>query len=105
MHLSDLLRSEVVDTDGRRYGTVEDVLLVQDGPLLSPFGAAFRVERLIVGTRKVGTRLGYNREGITGPRLLRVIFGLLERRAREVPWESVVDWDGRVIRVRTDAFE
>lgn len=105
MHLSDLLRSEVVDTEGKHYGTVEDVLLVQDGPVLLPFGAALRVEGLIVGTHKVGTRLGYNREGINGPRLLRVLFGALERRAHEVAWEAVIEWDGRVIRVHSDAFE
>ena len=103
MRLSDLLRSEVVDTNGRRYGTVEDVLIVQDGPLLLPFGAAFRVDRLIVGTRRVGTRLGYNREGIRGPWVLRALFGAIERRAHEIAWDAVVEWDGRTIVVRADA--
>jgi hypothetical protein len=99
MRLSDLLRSEVVTTDGRTYGTVEDVRLVQDGPLLLPFGAAFRVDCLVVGTRRVGTRLGYNRGGVRGPWLLRAIFGATERRTQHVPWDSVVAWDGRTIRV------
>jgi hypothetical protein len=103
--LSDLLRSDVVDTNGRSFGTIEDVLIVQDGPLLLPFGAAFRVDRLIVGTRRVGTRLGYNREGIRGPWLLRALFGTVERRAREIPWDAVVEWDGRTLLVRAEAFD
>ena len=105
MRLSDLLRSEVVDTNGRRYGTIEDVLIVQDGPLLLPFGAAFRVDRIIVGTGRAGTRLGYNREGLRGPWLLRVLFGAIERRAHDIPWAAVVEWNGRTVIVRTDAFE
>jgi hypothetical protein len=104
MNLSDLLRSEVVDTEGRRYGTIEDVHVVQDGPLLLPFGAAFRVDRLIVGTRRVGTRLGYNREGIRGPALLAALFGALERRAHEVPWDAVIEWDGRTVVVRAGSI-
>jgi sporulation protein YlmC with PRC-barrel domain len=105
VRLSDLLRSEVVDTNGRRYGTIEDVLIVQDGPLLLPFGAAFRVDRLTVGTRRVGTRLGYNRGGTRGPWLLRALFGASERRAHEIPWDAVVQWDGRSLLVRADAFD
>ena len=105
MNLSDLLRSEVVDTDGRSYGTIEDVLIVQDGPLLLPFGAAFRVDRLIVGTHRVGTRLGYNREDIRGPWLLRKLFGATERRAHNIPWGAVIEWDGRTVRVDASAFE
>ena len=100
---SDLLRSEVVDTDDNRYGTVEDVLLVQDGPLMLPFGASFRVDRLIVGTRKVGTRLGYNREASLVHGFSARSSGA-QRRAYEVPWESVVNWDGQTIRVRAAAF-
>ncbi len=106
MHLSDLLHSKVLDADGVPLGSVDDVRLVQDGPLLLPFGAAFRVEGLMVGHRSVGTRLGYVRRGVRGPWLLRVIFAALERRARYVPWEDVLTWDGSTVRVgqRRDEF-
>jgi len=104
LRLSDLLRSEVVDTNGRRYGTVEDVLIVQDGPLLLPFGAAFRVDRLIVGTRQVGTRLGYNREGVRGPWVLRALFGAIERSlgasAKDLPFTLIYLVDGADARLR-----
>jgi hypothetical protein len=102
VRLSDLLGSEVVATDGRKFGQVEDVRLVQDGPLLLPFGAALRVDRLVVGTRRVGTRLGYNRGGLRGPALLRTLFGVTERRTHNVPWEAVREWDGRTVLVDAD---
>jgi hypothetical protein len=106
MHLSDLLHSHVLDADGASLGSVDDVRMVQDGPLLLPFGTAFRVEGLMVGHRSVGTRLGYVRRGVKGPWLLRVIFTALERRARYVPWDDVVEWDGTTVRVgrRRDEF-
>lgn len=99
MYLSDLMHSTVIDNEGTRLGTVEDVRIVQDGPLLLPFGAAFRVDGLMVGRHSIGTRLGYNREGIRGPWILRTIFTALERRARFIPWEAVTDWDGTTVRI------
>jgi hypothetical protein len=99
MNLSDLLHSEVVDADGVRLGSVDDVRVVQDGPLLLPFGAAFRVEGLMIGHRSVGTRLGFTRGGLRGPWLLRAIFAAFERRAKYVPWDAVASWDGEVVRV------
>jgi hypothetical protein len=100
MRLSDLLHTRVVDTDGMNIGSVDDVRMVQDGPLLLPFGHAFRVEGLMVGHRNVGTRLGYVRGGVRGPWLVRVIFSALERRACYVDWEDVESWDGTVVRLR-----
>jgi hypothetical protein len=99
MHLSDLLHSRVIDADGADIGSVDDVRMVQDGPLLLPFGAAFRVEGLMVGHRSIGTRLGYVRGGVKGPRLLRAIFSALERRARYVEWDDVATWDGTTVRI------
>jgi hypothetical protein len=99
MHLSDLLHSRVLDADGAHVGAVEDVRMVQDGPLLLPFGAAFRVEGLMVGRRSIGTRLGYVRGGLRGPWLLRVIFSALERRACYAAWDDVADWDGTTVRL------
>lgn len=99
MNLSDLLASEVVDANGARLGTVEDVKVVQDGPPLLPFGAAFRIDALVVGKRTIATRLGYERGGIRGPWLLRELFRARERRARVIPWTYVIAWDGRTVRV------
>jgi PRC-barrel domain len=99
MNLSDLLASEVVDDNGSRLGTVEDVRVVQDGPLLLPFGAAFRIDALVVGRHTIAIRLGYERGGIRGPWLLRGIFRSLERRAHVIEWADVIDWDGRTVRV------
>lgn len=99
MRLSELLQAHVIDAEGNDLGSVDDVRLVQDGPMLVPFGAAFRVEGLVVGRGAVGTRLGYRRGGVEGPWLLRILFQALERRARYVPWEQVTSWEGDVIRI------
>ncbi|HEX2698582.1 MAG TPA: hypothetical protein VHM89_00055 [Acidimicrobiales bacterium] len=105
MLLSDLLRARVIDAEGRDVGVVSDVRLVQDGPILFPFGAALRVEALVVGRLGVGVRLGYLRGDVTGPRLLHAVFAALERRARLVRWEDVESWDGGSVRVRVRAAD
>lgn len=94
MRLGELVRSTVIDADGRTLGRVHDVRLVQDGPLLEGFGAALRVEGLVVGRGSVATRLGYHRHRVRGPLVLKALFGALERRARFVPWAEVTAWDG-----------
>ena len=101
MRLSELLHSLVVDADGVELGSVDDVSLVQDGPLLLPFGAALRIEGLVVGHSAVGTRLGFGRKNVAGPWLLLKIFGTLERRARYAPWELVETFEDGVVRLRT----
>src|SRR5436305_8769256 len=100
MRLSDLMHSQVYDADGAKIGPVGDVVVIQDGPMLLPFGAAFRIDGLMVGHRSFGTRLGYVRGGVKGPWLLRAMFSALERRARYVPWDDVATWDGEVVRLR-----
>ena len=85
MRLSDLLGTPVVDEDGHELGIVHDVAAVQDGPIVGAFGAALRVESLIVGTHGLWVRLGLARSRVDGP-------GLLPRRRAatdEVPWERV----------------
>ena len=99
MHLSDLLHSRAFDADGVEIGRVGDVRLVQDGPLLLPFGAAFRVEGLVVGNHSLETRLGFHRGALKGPWLLRLLCERFERRARYVDWADVVSWDGKVVRI------
>ncbi len=99
MNLSDLLHAHVVDVDGNDVGSVDDVCLVQDGPLLEPFGAAFRVEGLAIGHRAIGRRLGYHHGGLTAPWLVRVILDAFTANSRYVAWDDVETWDGAVIRI------
>ena len=97
MRLSDLLHSDVFDEQGNAYGSVDDVRMIQDGPLLGAF-AAFRVEGLVVGSGALGVRLGFHRGKVKGPWPLKALFGRLESRARYVPWEQVTSYDaGRVV--------
>ena len=105
MRLSELLHSHVVDAAGEDVGSVDDVRLVQDGPLLEPFGAALRVEGLVVGHWAIGIRLGYLRADVKGPWLLRRIFGALEQRARYVPWELVESVEDGLVRVKVSGGE
>jgi sporulation protein YlmC with PRC-barrel domain len=87
MHLSELLGTDVVTTDGRDLGHIHDVRLVQDGPVLGDWGAALRVHEILVGRRSIGTRLGYGRGAIQGPMVLRLLFG--RRPPRPIPWSSI----------------
>jgi hypothetical protein len=98
--LSELLHSEVLDSDGQALGRVDDVRLVQDGPVIPGFGSALRVDGLVVGGGGLAVRLGYHRHGVRGPALLKAIFATLERRAHFVPWELVAEWDGSTVRLR-----
>jgi sporulation protein YlmC with PRC-barrel domain len=98
MRLSDLLHSEVLDSDGRHLGRVEDVLVTEDAPLLSGHTPPLKVEGLVVGGSQ-GTRLGFERGGAQGPWPISALFRRLERRARFVPWTTVASWDGDELRL------
>ena len=93
MRLSDLIKATVVDRAGVEVGDVHDVQLIQDGPILGTWGAAFRVEALLVGSGTVATRLGLDRPEMRGPWLLKVLFSRRRRRL-VVPWELVDRVDG-----------
>jgi hypothetical protein len=84
----ELLNLPVYDTDGQQLGTVLDVRLVQDGPLLGAF-AALRVEGLIVGRRHLASRLGYDRHDLSGPWLLRQLVRCVTRHTGYLPWSAV----------------
>jgi hypothetical protein len=102
MRLSELLGTEVRDVDGVRVGRVHDVRLVQDGPLLGSFGAALRVDGLVVGQggrNGVAVRLGYHRQRVNGPYVLNRLVLAMERGARFVPWSAVDHVDRDVVRV------
>jgi sporulation protein YlmC with PRC-barrel domain len=105
MRLSDLLHSRVVDAQGADLGSVDDVRLVQDGPVIANFGAALRVDALIVGRGAIGLRLGYHRAGVKGPWLLKTLFTRLERRAYFVEWDEVDSLEQDVVRLRVAASD
>ena len=98
MRLSELLGLEVVDVDGEVIGTVHDVVLVQDGPMLGSWGAALRLESLLVGTGSIGTRLGVRRAHVNRPWIVAVFFA--RRKRYVVPWEELAERDGERITLR-----
>ena len=98
MRISELLGRAAFDADGKSLGRVEDVRLVQDGPIVGRFGAALRVDGVVIGGEAVGVRLGYHRANVRGPWPLRVVFRRLEQRAHFAEWDDVeLAADGRVI--------
>jgi hypothetical protein len=99
MNLSDLLHARVIDATGADIGAVDDVRLVQSGPVLLPFGAAFRVVGLAIGHRAVERRLGYQLGGVRNPWLVRTILGALGKTSRYVEWKDVVTWTGEEIHI------
>jgi PRC-barrel domain len=90
MRLSDLLGSRVFDENGEEIGRVHEVRAVQDGPLQDAFGAALRIEALIVGRGSMGTRLGLDRPDARSPALVRIIFEGVRGKRRFVPWDNIV---------------
>jgi sporulation protein YlmC with PRC-barrel domain len=89
MRLSELLECEVVDRNGERIGHVHDVRLVQGGPPLGTWGAALRLEGLVVGRGSIGTRLGLARPQMHGPWILKLLFARQRSSRVLVPWNRV----------------
>jgi hypothetical protein len=89
MLLSELIGVEVVDEGGRRLGVVHDVEAVQDGPVTGGFGAALRVDSLVLGSRGVWSRIGVSDAHVQGPWILRVLARTLGSQ-ESVSWEDVV---------------
>jgi len=91
MRLSELIGRDVVTTEGEYLGRVNEALLVQDGPLISETGAAFRVHEIAVGTNRFGAQLGFFQGTVDAPALLRRIF--LRKPPTMVPWTAIVSLD------------
>jgi sporulation protein YlmC with PRC-barrel domain len=89
MRLSELLGSEVVDEQGVSAGKVHDVRLVQDAPTTANLQAGLRLDGLIVGRRALGARLGYERTGMKGPLLVKLLVGWLHHDGSYVAWDRV----------------
>lgn len=90
MRLSDLLGSQVIGEDGKGIGRVHEVRTIQDGPLQDAFGAALRIEGLVVGRGSIGTRLGLDRPDARSPAAVRIIFEGVKGARLFVPWDRVV---------------
>ncbi len=105
MRLSELLHRRVTDAEGRDLGTVEDVLVVQDGPLHAGYDAVYRVQGFVVGKGTLGIRLGFERAQVKGPWPLKAFFHLLERRARYVAWDQVESLDRGKVRLAVSRDE
>lgn len=95
MRASELLSLPVVGPSGEQLGTVIDVRLVQDGPLLGGY-AALRIEGLVVGRHRVSSRLGYDRYSRPGPALVRRVVGRLTRNNGYLLWDQVQLGEDRV---------
>ena len=102
MRMSDLLGSTVKDLAGRRLGDVHDVRLVQNGPILGSWGAAFTADALLVGPHAVGVRLGYGRSEVRGPWAVRATFEAIHGVLDAIPWRSIVAIQPGTILVRED---
>ncbi|MCA1833818.1 MAG: hypothetical protein ABR548_11295 [Actinomycetota bacterium] len=100
MRLSDFLQAEVLDDNDVSIGRVQDVRLIQDGPVIGTWGAAFSIEGLIVSKRGVGARLGFHRSNVKGPLPLKALFEWIFRDARLVEWERIRSIEEGRIRFR-----
>jgi sporulation protein YlmC with PRC-barrel domain len=87
--VGELIGLTVIDREGRDLGKVHDIRLRRDGPILPDFGAALRVEALVIGRESVATRLGFARLQMTGPWPIDVWGQWALRRTHLVPWESI----------------
>ncbi len=99
MRISDLLECEVFDASGASRGKVRDVRLIMDGPLRGAL-AQLRLDAVIVGGDALAGRLGYLRNRVRGPALLKAIMSRLERRASTYTAEEIVEWDVAHQRLR-----
>lgn len=97
MRLSELLGRTVLDSAGRRIGTVVDLVLVQDGPILGAYAASFRCAGMLVVERRHIRLLGYERH--LRPVLVRWLVQRLAGAVRHVAWERVESYDAGIVRL------
>ena len=84
------LREAFVSTVDEQTRRPAQVVLVQDGPVGANGRAGLRLHALAVGSRSLGSQLGYSQGTVTGPWLLR---RLLHRAPRLIPWPAIVQRD------------
>jgi sporulation protein YlmC with PRC-barrel domain len=101
MRASDLLGTPVVAESGDELGYVADIRLVQDGPMIGPYGASLRVEGFVVVRQRHVRLLGYERD--VGPSLVRAVVRRLTGEVRFVDWDRVLSVDESLVTVRVPA--
>jgi sporulation protein YlmC with PRC-barrel domain len=103
VRLTDLLGARLLDRSGTDVGAVRDVWLIQDGPPVGPFGAALRIDRLVVGRFGLGSRLGYERGSVAGPRPIAWYFHRQHAGCVAARWSDVVAIETRRVRLGVSA--
>jgi sporulation protein YlmC with PRC-barrel domain len=103
MRLADLLHATVVDVEGATVGKVGDVWLTQDGPPLGVFGAALRVDTLVIGTSGLSSRAGYDRPEVDGPAPIAWWFHRRTAHRPVVRWAEVAAIEEGTIHARVPA--
>jgi hypothetical protein len=104
VRLSDLLGKHVVDASGRRR-VVTDVRVVQDGRLLGTFGAALRVDGLVLNHRMFGAHLGIDRANVRGPAIVKAILARLQRDPRYLTWDRIHSIEEDRVRIHGSLSE
>jgi hypothetical protein len=103
--LGDLLAMHVRFADGRDGDNVVDVRLVPSDQVRGQLDELV-TEGLIIGRRRPGTLLGYDRDPGQGPWVIRSLIRLVHRNTGYVEWGDVeaVDWDAKVVRLRVSSL-
>jgi sporulation protein YlmC with PRC-barrel domain len=100
MRLADLIGSSVVDADGADVGRVGDVWLTQDGPPIGVFGAALRVDALVIGRFGLASRAGYERDDVRGPAPIAWYFHRQTAHRPVVRWSDIAATEEGRVRLR-----
>jgi hypothetical protein len=93
----------VFDADHQRVGTLADVVLVQDGPVLEGRTASLRVAGLIVVASRHMRLLGYERD--VRPAIFRLVVRRLAERTFNVTWDEVAWIDDGGVHLQTRASQ
>ncbi|MBT2565464.1 PRC-barrel domain containing protein [Arthrobacter sp. ISL-85] len=99
MILGDLLGTPVFDADGGRLGRVADARFVLEGAPHQLMVEA-RLLGLVVGPHSASSFMGYERNGLTHPRLLARILRWRHRGSFLVLWEDVAAVGTGSVRLR-----
>jgi len=99
MILGDLLGTPVLDADGGRLGRVADVRFVLDGTP-HQLMAEPRLLGLVVGPHSASSFMGYERNGLTRPRLIARILRWRHRGSFLVLWEDIAVMGTDAVRLR-----
>jgi hypothetical protein len=100
--VNDLLGMRVEFSDGRAGDQVTDVRLVA-GDRVRGSLSELVVEGMVIGRRRPGTLLGYDRRPQQGPWMVRVIMRFVHRHTGYAEWSDIerLDWQSRTVHLRT----